>query len=76
MRELLETLRNTDTLMAIYPSPLGLEVQFVHNNNGDPKQYGFIVSDSTLGTPEVSLESFFMKNLEWFLKRLGIETHA
>lgn len=76
MRELLETLRNTDTGMYINPWELGLKVEFVHMNAGDPKKYEFNISDLDLSVLEISTEEYILNKLEWFLKFLGIKTHA
>ena len=90
MRELLETLRNTDTGMYIIPCELGIKVgfvhtddyelgakvEFVHMNAGGPKRYEFIIGDIGLGALEISMEEYILSKLEWFLERLGIQMHA
>ena len=76
MRELLETLRNTDTHMSISPNELGIKVGFIRINAGDPKKYEFIISDIDLAALEISMEEYILNRLEWFLKFLGIKTHA
>lgn len=76
MRELLETLRNTDTHMSISPNDLGIVVTFIHYNAGDPKKYEFVISDLDLGALEISMEEYILSKLEWFLKFLGIKTYA
>ena len=76
MRELMETLRNTDTHMSIDPCKLGPKVTFLRMNAGKPMQYYFIISDLDIGALEISLEEYILNKLEWFLKQLGIQTHA
>lgn len=76
MRELLELLKNTDTYMTVWPDPLGIKVQFLHYNNGEPKHYALIISDGELGTLEISLDEYILHKLEWFLGELGIKTVA
>lgn len=76
MRELIEMLRNTSTYMAVCPHPLGMELQFIHANNGDPKQCNFIITDLDIAALEISLEKYIMAKLELFLEHLGIKTHA
>ena len=78
MRELIEMLRNTDTLMSIEPCELGIEIAFAHFNAGDPKRFEFLINEVDIADmwQVCDVEKYIMVKLEWFLEQLGIKTCA
>ena len=73
MRELLELLKNTDTLMLIEPCELGIEIAFAHFNTGNPKRFEFLLSDVDIADmwQVLDVEKYIILKLNCFLEQAG-----